>query len=42
MIARRYPMKNKKLLGSLLAVVILLLASFFGLDVDIPEAAEPV
>ena len=35
-------MKNKKLLGSLLAVVILLLASFFGLDVDIPEAAEPV
>ena len=35
-------MKKKKLLGSLLAVVILLLASFFGLDVDIPEAAEPV
>ena len=35
-------MKKKKLLGSLLAVVILLLASFFGLDVDIPEAADPV
>ena len=35
-------MKNKKLLGSLLAVVILLLASFFGLDVGLPEAAEPV
>lgn len=34
-------MKKKKYLGSLLAVVILLLASFFGLDVDIPEAAEP-
>ena len=34
-------MKKKKFLGSLLAVVILLLASFFGLDVDIPEAAEP-
>ena len=34
-------MKTKKCLGSLLAVVILLLASFFGLDVDIPEAAEP-
>jgi len=34
-------MKKKKLLGSVLAVVILLLASFFGLDVDIPEAAEP-
>ena len=35
-------MKKKKLLGSVLAVIILLLASFFGLDVDIPEAAEPV
>ena len=35
-------MKKKKLLGSVLAVLILLLASFFGLDVDIPEAAEPV
>ena len=34
-------MKKKKFLGSLLAVVILLLASFFGLDVDIPDAAEP-
>ena len=34
-------MKKKKLLGSVLAVVILLLASFFGLDGDIPEAAEP-
>lgn len=34
-------MKKKKFLGSLLAVVILLLVSFFGLDVDIPEAAEP-
>ena len=34
-------MKKKKFLGSLLAVVILLLASFFGLDVDIPEAVEP-
>lgn len=35
-------MKQKKLLSGLLAVVILLLASFFGLDVDIPEAAPPV
>ena len=35
-------MKKKKLLGSVLAVIILLLASFFGLDTDIPEAAEPV
>lgn len=35
-------MKKKKLLGSVLAVIILLLASFFGLDMDIPEAAEPV
>ena len=34
-------MKKKKFLGSLLAVVILLLASFFGLDTDIPAAAEP-
>ena len=34
-------MKKKKFLGSLLAVVILLLASIFGLDVDIPDAAEP-
>ena len=35
-------MKQKKRFGSILAVLILLLASFFGLDVDIPEAAEPV
>lgn len=35
-------MKKKKLLGSVLAVIILLLASFFGLEMDIPEAAEPV
>ena len=35
-------MKKKKLLGSVLAVIILLLASFFGLDTDIPEAADPV
>ena len=34
-------MKKKKLLGSVLAIVLLLLGSFFGLDVDIPEAAEP-
>lgn len=34
-------MKKNKLLGSVLAVILLLLASFFGLDVDIPEAAEP-
>ena len=33
-------MKKKKLFGSLLAVVVLLLASFFGLDTNIPEAAE--
>ena len=35
-------MKKKKLLGSLLAIALLLLGSFFGLDVDIPEAADPV
>ena len=35
-------MKNKKLLSSLLAVVILLLAGFFGLDTNIPEPADPV
>ena len=35
-------MKKKKLFGSLLAIVVLLLASFFGLNTDIPEAAEPV
>jgi hypothetical protein len=34
-------MKKNKLLGSLLAVAILLLGSFFGQDMDIPEAAEP-
>lgn len=35
-------MKKKKLLGSVFAIVLLLLASFFGLDADIPEAADPV
>ena len=35
-------MKKKKLLGSVFVVIILLLASFFGLEMDIPEAAEPV
>ena len=35
-------MNKKKFLSSLLAVVLLLLASFFSLDVDIPEAADPV
>ena len=35
-------MKKKKLLGSVLAIALLLLASFFGLDMDIPEAADPV
>ena len=34
-------MKNKKLFGTLLAIAVLLIGSFFGLDFDIPEAAEP-
>ena len=34
-------MKKKKFLGTLLAVAVLLLGSFIGLDFDIPEAADP-
>ena len=35
-------MKKKKFLGALLAVAVLLIGSFLGLDFDIPDAAEPV
>ena len=35
-------MNKKKLLGALLAVAVLLIGSFLGLDFDIPDAAEPV